>query len=58
MVKRKRKEGRFICKCECGGDVRGVDGFDRTWTWCEACTPVVYARAFTQSEDASRKRGE
>lgn len=33
--------GRHICKCECGGIVRGVRDFDRLWTWCEKCTPVV-----------------
>lgn len=33
--------GRYICKCECGGDVRGVHQFGRLWTWCTKCTPVV-----------------
>jgi hypothetical protein len=33
--------GRFIGKCECGGDVRGVAQFGRLWTWCTKCTPVV-----------------
>jgi len=37
----KKKDGKFICKCECGGQVRGVEGFGRLWTWCEKCTPVV-----------------
>lgn len=32
---------RFICKCECGGDVRGVEEFGRLWTWCESCSPVI-----------------
>lgn len=36
-----RSEGRRICKCECGGQVLGVEGFGRLWTWCERCTPVV-----------------
>ena len=37
----KKKEGRVFGKCECGGAVRGVKDFDRWWTWCEKCTPVV-----------------
>lgn len=46
-----RPEGRRICKCECGGTVRGIDQFDRLWTWCESCTPVVtISRAALQSE--------
>jgi hypothetical protein len=49
MAKRKpKREGRHICKCECGGEVRGVDGFGRLWTWCEKCTPVqvIHTDAF------------
>ena len=38
---RKKPEGRRICKCECGGVVRGVESFGRLFTWCEKCTPVV-----------------
>lgn len=30
-----------ICKCECGGTVRGVFDFGRWFTWCEKCSPVV-----------------
>ena len=42
MVKRSKKDdSRFICKCECGGNVRGVEEFDRLWTWCEKCSPVT-----------------
>jgi hypothetical protein len=37
----KKKEGRFVCKCECGGSVRGIEEFGQLWTWCEKCTPVV-----------------
>lgn len=37
----KKKEGKFICKCECGGQVRGVEQFGRLFTWCESCTPVI-----------------
>lgn len=32
---------RFICKCECGGNVRGMRDFGQLWTWCTRCTPVV-----------------
>lgn len=44
------KKGRRICKCECGGQVRGVESLGRLWTWCENCTPVVKvtARALEQ----------
>lgn len=44
MTERKRKEGRRICKCECGGEVRGVESFGRMFSWCEKCTPVVTIR--------------
>jgi hypothetical protein len=36
----KKREGKHICKCECGGEVRGIEQFDRLFTWCEKCTPV------------------
>lgn len=39
-VMSKKKEGRRICKCECGGEVRGIDQFGQLFTWCEKCTPV------------------
>lgn len=32
--------GKYVCQCECGGDVRGVMQFGQLWTWCERCTPV------------------
>lgn len=32
---------RYVCKCQCGGNVRGVRDFGRLWTWCTKCTPVV-----------------
>jgi hypothetical protein len=35
------KDGRYISKCECGGEVRGVEQFGRLFTWCTVCTPVV-----------------
>ena len=35
------EKGDYVCQCECGGDVRGVEQFGRLWTWCEKCTPVV-----------------
>ena len=40
-----KEKGRIICKCECGGNVRGVEQFGRLWTWCEKCTPVVKCSA-------------
>jgi hypothetical protein len=30
-----------ICRCECGGWVRGQEGFGRMWTYCDKCTPVI-----------------
>lgn len=36
----KKKEGRYIGKCDCGGSVRGFESFGQLWTWCEKCTPV------------------
>ena len=35
------RKGTRICKCECGGTVRGFEDFGQLWTWCEKCTPVV-----------------
>lgn len=32
---------RFVCKCECGGNVRGVCAFGQWFTWCTKCTPAV-----------------
>lgn len=40
-MKQCEAEGERICKCECGGQVRGIWEFERLWTWCEKCTPVV-----------------
>jgi hypothetical protein len=40
-VSKPKKEGRYICRCECGGQVRGVSEFGRLFTWCEKCTPIV-----------------
>lgn len=37
----KKREGRRLGKCECAGEVRGVEDFGRLFTWCEKCTPVV-----------------
>ena len=31
---------RFLGKCECGGNVRGVGAFERIFSWCTKCTPV------------------
>lgn len=41
MKKRDETKAKRICKCECGGTVRGVQEFGRLFTWCEKCTPVV-----------------
>lgn len=41
----KRADGsKRICRCECGGWVRGVEGFGRLWTYCTKCTPVQTIR--------------
>jgi len=36
----KELKGKRICKCECGGIVRGIWDFGRWFTWCEKCSPV------------------
>lgn len=36
-----KREGKYICKCECGGQVRGIEQFGRLFTWCEKCTLIV-----------------
>ena len=54
------RKGRRICKCECGGQVRGVKDFGRLRTWCEKCSPVVkfdpmvarYCRHSAQKDNA------
>jgi hypothetical protein len=43
-LKSRKQEGRRICKCDCGGVVRGVYEFDRLWTWCDTCSPVVVVK--------------
>lgn len=41
----KRADGsKRICRCECGGWVRGVEDFGRLWTYCTKCTPVQKIR--------------
>jgi hypothetical protein len=40
-MSKKKKEGRRICKCDCGGTVHGVEDFDRVFSWCDTCTPVI-----------------
>ena len=47
----KEPKGRRICKCECGGVVRGIKDFGRLWTWCDKCTPVV---KFIVAEDQTK----
>lgn len=43
MAKKKRsRDGtRFICKCECGGNVRGARSLGRLWTFCDLCSPTT-----------------
>jgi len=36
---RKSDNSIYVCKCECGGRVRGVWDFGMLWSWCEQCTP-------------------
>lgn len=43
VPKRTEGKGKRICKCECGGTVRGTPGD----TWCDKCTPVVEVRVPT-----------
>ncbi len=31
----------YVCRCECGGKVYGVRQFNRLWSWCNRCTPIV-----------------
>jgi hypothetical protein len=35
------KTDKRLGKCDCGGEVRGVFDFDRWFSWCEKCSPVV-----------------
>ncbi len=51
----KEPKGRPICKCECGGWVRGQKGFGRLWTWCEKCTPVVKITATSRNQLPKRR---
>jgi hypothetical protein len=46
----KKKDGKFVCRCECGGEVRGIKSIGRQFTWCESCTPVVKFDTFTVTE--------
>lgn len=52
----KKKEGKFVCRCECGGQVRGVESFGRLWTWCEKCTPKTEDEA-AEAMDNGRNTG-
>lgn len=45
VTKKPKPEGKRICKCECGGEVRGINQFERLFTWCESCTPIVQIKA-------------
>lgn len=35
----------YVCRCECGDQVRGQWSFGRLFTFCEKCTPVVTVNA-------------
>jgi len=35
------KDSEYVCRCECGGMVRGVRQFGMLFTWCVRCTPKV-----------------
>lgn len=40
VLERARDGKAVLCKCECGGNVRGVEeGNGRLFTWCDKCTP-------------------
>lgn len=54
MAKRAEPKSLRICKCECGGIVRGVWDFGRLWTWCEKCTPVVTIKVSNKARRATR----
>lgn len=47
-VVKKRKQSKdgsvYVCRCECGGSVRGVFSFGYLWSWCTKCTPVEKVR--------------
>lgn len=47
----RKVEGRFVCRCECGGEVRGVRQFGRLWTWCTKCSPVVVINLPERKDD-------
>lgn len=38
------KKDKRICKCECGGTVRGVYDFGRLFSYCDRCSPVITVR--------------
>lgn len=38
---RKSDDTIYVCKCQCGGSVRGTFAFDQLFSYCERCTPVV-----------------
>ncbi len=31
---------QYVCQCDCGGEVWGVQSFGQLWTWCDQCSPV------------------
>ena len=36
-----KTETRNVGKCECGGQVRGIEQMGQIFSWCEKCSPVV-----------------
>jgi hypothetical protein len=52
-----KPQGNKICKCECGGTVRGIDQFNRAFTWCEKCTLVVQVK-LPRAGDLARDAGK
>lgn len=55
-----KREGKRICKCECGGTVRGFEDFGRLWTWCDRCSPVTVtnpADIYDRLPPVSQRRG-
>lgn len=55
MAKKIDDDTEYVCKCECGGEVRGTRMGERLFTVCMKCTPVVTvpASALTSHKDTS-----
>ena len=52
---RKSDGSVYVCKCECGGNVRGVRDFGQLWTWCEKCTPVQTVKVLVRPAKRSKR---